>query len=370
MSRTEPGPFVLDILLPAGGNLLMQLLDDPGEVICEAEESSGMRTASGDALPNSRRFNITLRVLPAELYFLKVEGLEVGIEYIPNAPPCVVPPTGLISWWAADDNFDDRVSAFHRMPNDVAGFAPGLPGSVFSFEGKGSVRVDPQPELPPSALTIAAWINPFSYKSNRVLEKGGWRVDGSYGLKFNPFGTKGIRFVVWNELAQVIDSDSTVPLCVRTHIAGVFDGSEMCLFVNGLEQNGSQRANMTDNDIPLTIGRASAAEDLFFLGLIDEIQLYDRGLEPPEIPAMFQTGNAGLCRDCPSDRPRLSILRTGNLLDTIWPLCPGWKLEETVTVGRTAIRHRITPPYLTEATQHRVTLQGTTDCRFYRLRKP
>ena len=48
---------------------------------------------------------------------------------------CVVPPSGLISWWPGDGNAMDIQGSNHGTLQNGATFAPGLTGQAFSFDG-------------------------------------------------------------------------------------------------------------------------------------------------------------------------------------------------------------------------------------------
>jgi hypothetical protein len=304
------------------------------------------------------------------------DGEEVQAGFDPrdagSTPPCLALPEGLVSWWPGDGDARDAIGENHGRLERGAGFAPGKAGEAFRFEGGAGMVVNHHPSLLPPAFTVTAWIHPTSYEGNRVLEKGGWRVGGGYGFEFNPFGSRGIRFVVWSDSPATIDSDAAVPLRVWTHIAGTFDGATMRLYVDGVEQSGARFATMTDNTAPLTIGRASGGDDLFFLGLIDEVQLYHRALAGEEIATLYQAGSAGLCKGCLAAPPRLDIQRADSALALFWPRCAGWVLEEAPELSASCTAWLPVAPnlYQTNGLRVQATLFRPAGNRFYRLHKP
>ncbi|MBP8258405.1 MAG: LamG domain-containing protein [Verrucomicrobia bacterium] len=287
-----------------------------------------------------------------------------------SRPPCQPPPEDLASWWPADQHALDLIGENHGSTGAGTSFAPGKVAAAFQFDGRSGVVIPHHPSLLPSALTIAVWIYPTTYDANRILEKGGYRVTGGYGLEFNPFGNRRVRFVIWNTVPVVVDSDEPIPINSWTHVAGTFDGSTMKLYVNGVEQGGSQPAWMSGNLAPLCLGRASAANDLPFLGALDEVMLFHRALTAEEIAAIAQAGSAGACKPGSGQRPALILERAGGSLEISWPLCPGWTLEETPRLDAPAPWAPVDSPCQGRPGQFYLPIPTSAETRFYRLRWP
>src|SRR5215467_2323871 len=84
----------------------------------------------------------------------------------PVAADCAPVPAGLVSWWQGEDNANDAVGGNNGALNG-AGFAPGLVGQAFSFDGNHSIVVSDSASLRfTNALTFEAWINPRSVGGN------------------------------------------------------------------------------------------------------------------------------------------------------------------------------------------------------------
>ncbi len=289
-----------------------------------------------------------------------------------SRPPCMPPPPGLSHWWPANGDAEDVAGDSPGQIESGTRFAPGKSGQAFAFDRVGGVVMGDAPSLSPGQFTVTAWIFPTSYDGNRVLEKGGWRIGGGYGFEFNPFGSLGIRFVVWADGPTPIDSDAAVPLHVWTHLAGTFDGATMRLFVNGLEQGGSRAAILQANTAPLTIGRASGGHDLFFQGLIDDVQLYPRALTADEIGTLAGAGSGGLCPGCAPGPPRLQIARLPGTVTLSWPLCPDWVLEAApvLEAGHTPWLPVSRPELKTNSQRVELSLPVSEARQFYRLHQP
>jgi hypothetical protein len=76
---------------------------------------------------------------------------------------CVSKPIGLIAWWPGDGNANDIAGSNHGTLQNGSGFATGLVGQSFSFDG-----VDDYVSVPDSqsldsitnAISVEGWINP------------------------------------------------------------------------------------------------------------------------------------------------------------------------------------------------------------------
>ena len=84
------------------------------------------------------------------------------------------------------------------------------------------------------------------------------------------------------------------------HVAGVYDGANMFLYVDGtLDVSQPATGSIAQNSAPLRIGaNASDGEDgtgYYFNGLIDEVSIYNRALTASEIQAIYTAGSGGKC---------------------------------------------------------------------------
>jgi hypothetical protein len=95
-------------------------------------------------------------------------------------------------------------------------------------------------------------------------------------------------------------SDATLPLDTWTHVAGVYDGLNAHLYINGsLEASVTARGSIPTSDRPLTIGAnaALAYGGTHFNGLIDEAAVFNRALSADEIAFIYDQAAAGKTKD-------------------------------------------------------------------------
>jgi Ca2+-binding RTX toxin-like protein len=228
---------------------------------------------------------------------------------------CVPVPSeaDLISWWRAENTAIDFVG-----PNDgtaVGGvtYPSGKVGRAFSFDGvddRIAMASDPSLELSGTEMTIDAWINPDTLVHGAMIA-GRSRtsvhpylmqlIDGDGTLD----GNSQIRLYLWTSVTGPVEVQSgfTPPTDEWTHIAMVYTGSELKLYVNGSEFfSQAQTGNiMPDTGLtPFGIGnRSTDTVSQHFDGLIDEVEIWDVALDPDDIKALFLADSEGKCYEPP-----------------------------------------------------------------------
>lgn len=79
-----------------------------------------------------------------------------------GAQTCVLPPSGLVSWWPGDGNFDDIQDGNSGTNAGAVTFTSGKVGPAFLFDGSPNsfITLPNSPNLLPASnqLTIDAWI--------------------------------------------------------------------------------------------------------------------------------------------------------------------------------------------------------------------
>ncbi len=142
-------------------------------------------------------------------------------------------------------------------------------------------------------LTLEAWI-----KTDRVEGGGSGRSahqqiigkgDEQYALKINPSGA--VEFFVFDQNGgqwgwRTVSAPMGETFSVRErHVAGVYDGSTLRLYIDGQEAASSpaRGVRLGSSPFPLTIGSNAQVPGRDFDGLIREARVYGRALSPDEI---------------------------------------------------------------------------------------
>jgi hypothetical protein len=142
---------------------------------------------------------------------------------------------------------------------------------------------------PTTGITIAAWLKTTDWGGNRrIIQKGNgdnqYRVLAEDGwLKFHIAGVRNgiLRHYLPKETEW-------------HHIACTWDGKQMFIYVDGVPVAIEDAANVGAINVtadPLHIGHkmnGSPAIGDTFSGVLDEVVLYDRGLNQPEVNALFR----------------------------------------------------------------------------------
>jgi len=224
---------------------------------------------------------------------------------------CVPPPHGLVSWWTGDGTTLDYFGRNDGSPLSRIAYGTGEVADTFSFNGSEYVGVLRSPSLEPSNITVDAWVNaavkpgPFAY----VVSKGGLDdTAGSYAIYTGP--SAGLQFYIFDGLTVAASPDAGAGVWDGNwhHVAGIFDGAAVHLFLDGSEV-GSGTATTTAIAYGLTAA-SNVTNDLFigdynpncigcsphaFVGEIDELEIFKRALAPAAISGIFAAGRAGQC---------------------------------------------------------------------------
>jgi concanavalin A-like lectin/glucanase superfamily protein len=204
----------------------------------------------------------------------------------PMVDPRCAPVSGIISWWHADGDYDDAVGSNDGNTAGAVGFAPGADNQGFSLSGAENsfVEVPDDPSLMTTgAVTMDAWIFQTTM-GGRIIDKA--QAFGRNGYMMDVAGDQ-LRLFVSGD--AVISTDH-LPAGVFTHVAGVYDGTHLGVYINGALSGEEVTGPMTPNNLPLRMGGDSLGGSLF-VGIIDEPRVFNRALTADEIALLFWQGN-------------------------------------------------------------------------------
>ncbi len=233
------------------------------------------------------------------------DRLEQWILDNPEDPgACVVPPSGLVSWWTGDGHARDVVGGNLAVLFNGAEYSQGMVGQAFFFPtpnldgGDSFVEASSTPNLDDlEELTIETWVMLHSVPAFHIErfitigipgEKAVLRINGGPGIRDQFHFYMRIN----NEL-QHISGEEMPETGVFHHVAGTYDGSTMRLYLDGKEignldisgdvATGESHIYMSSDGEPLD-------------GVLDEMSIYDRALSQQEIQAIYEAGSAGKCK--------------------------------------------------------------------------
>jgi len=204
------------------------------------------------------------------------------------------------------DYDSDRESYFLRCDGSAGNYVlipdSNTPASVFEIR---------------HAITLSAWINLDTVENSwpAIIAKGddSWRIarDAATGEGIE-FACTGLAGGALEPYGNVIGSISVVD-GIWHHVAGVYDGSKVCVYVDGIVDNCEDASGLIgSSSYNVTIGSNEQEANAEWAGLIDDLRVYNCALTPGEIAVL-----AGMQGDIyvPLDVP-------GNLSPKVGPY--GW----------------------------------------------
>lgn len=167
--------------------------------------------------------------------------------------------------------------------------------NALNFDGSdGYVELGTNPVFDiTSAITLEAWVYPTQYESedNIITKFGDIHQQDSYILRL----VNGVAnfYVKINTSWYNINATTAIDLNTWTHIAGVYDGTEMKIFINGiLNASLPQTGIINVSTSTLKIGKWNSVNS--FHGNIDEVRIWNVARLDSEISSKYNselTGN-------------------------------------------------------------------------------
>ncbi|MEA3500748.1 MAG: LamG-like jellyroll fold domain-containing protein [Candidatus Marinimicrobia bacterium] len=198
---------------------------------------------------------------------------------------------GLVSFWNFNENSGSVAKDSVGDNNGViygASWTTGINGSALEFFGKGErLEVDNSNSLniDGNQITLSTW-----FKLSEIKNAGGLIFKNSqYFLKINNQGK--ISFVLyipsWSEIST--DWGDRITDTNWHHVAGVYDGVEMKIYLDGKEfasQAVKGNIQLTTSDV--WIGSQTKSLNNFN-GKLDEIGIYNKALSESEIEDLYNS---------------------------------------------------------------------------------
>jgi hypothetical protein len=219
-----------------------------------------------------------------------------GIAAVTTLAPPAIPP-GLVGAWAFGEGTGTTTADASGNGNtgaiSGATWTEGRYGTGLSFNGSTNVvQIAASASLTlGSTMTVSAWVQP-------TVDQVSWRaivqkqVDAFFLHASSDGPLRPAAGGIFGGIDNYRSAPSAIPINVWTHLAMTYDGTTLRLYVDGSEvasRLAGGAIQSTPN--PLWIGNNSYGEN--FIGLIDEVRVYNRALTQVEIQSDMATALPG-----------------------------------------------------------------------------
>lgn len=220
-------------------------------------------------------------------------------------PAMVAPPSGLVSWWTADNTAADLRGLNNGTLSNGTTYAAGKVAQALSFDGVDDRAMlgDPDSLKFTASLSIEGWVqvNALNPATNfeTILFRGDDRPGlDPYDLHVTPGGQ--LAFGV-SSLTGSTYIQAPMPLGQLVHVGATLDDASgaMKLYLNGAVAAETVTAVRPFRDLDPTlhpavgIGNANSSYNVPLNGLIDELSVYNRALTPGEVQGIYLAGSDG-----------------------------------------------------------------------------
>jgi hypothetical protein len=214
---------------------------------------------------------------------------------------CIAAPTGMVSWWRADDNAWDVMNLNNGLLRNGASFSAGVVGKAFELDGVDDfVQIQPPSTLPVAAAprSVEFWFRtPLNLSANTesALFQYGTPSSGQMFALITSANAPG-RLYFYGHANDLAGATVLQPN-TWYHTAVTYDGGTVRIYLNGsLDAAGPRTLNTVLNSQGITIGYRDSSSR--WKGQIDEPTLYNRALSAAEVAAIYQAGSLGKCGTC------------------------------------------------------------------------
>jgi hypothetical protein len=243
------------------------------------------------------------------------------------ADVCTPPPPNMVASWRAEWSAHNAENASNSgiLQGGVT-FMPGKVGYAFTLDGTGAVNIPNQGSEGPlnfqgSDFTVDAWV--------RLTGNGRVIFQNYSGVSYYQLSIAANQYAAFS--LRDFDGNGITVIGTRTlndglwhHIAGVREGSTARIYVDGVEENNTtnqivggvqiicQYAHIGGGNSGPDNCYEAFADEAFFTGQIDEVDLFRRALTPTEVADIYNAGSAGKCRTCTPPPPNMVSWWTGD----------------------------------------------------------
>jgi len=243
---------------------------------------------------------------PNPIRVLMILMLFCGFSFAAT-PVCIVPPTGLVSWWTGDTDASDLYGVNNPSAVNAVSLVSGEVADGLTFGTGGYIDIPASAALANQKFTWAAWAEPAGagpnndYVGNIIVDQ---QSSGTYASVALTWRATDNRFLFFfgTDTAEFIASNDTFAPGSFYFVAGTFDGKTFRLYVNGvLEGSFAEKKPISYSNRTWEIGSQdagfrAAGFPRTWNGVIDEVEAYSVALSAAKVLSIYKAGIAGMCK--------------------------------------------------------------------------
>ncbi len=159
--------------------------------------------------------------------------------------------------------------------------------SSMSFNGKNSYIIGKNsPSLnPTSGLTVEVLAEASSLGATQSLVSKSQSSNPGDGYTLWLASNNRPEFIGFNRSRQesYLYYNQSLSANRWYHVVGVFDGSKLSIFVNGVKYGSTSCVGMSPSSMDLSIGKYGVGQQAFWNGNISMVRIYNRALSDSEV---------------------------------------------------------------------------------------
>lgn len=223
--------------------------------------------------------------------------LDAGyVAQLQSSLQLTVQPGGMLLYYGLDEASgafvrDSSINANNGNAVSTPSWTGGRVGGGVSLNGSSQYVTGPDVDSSTN-ITISAWVNPTASQTSSIISKHSSTSDNQGRLSL---ASNTPSFTITTGGTQrTATAGSALPSSSWSHIVGTYDGSNVRLYVNGVQAGTSAGTGaIATNALAWTIGRDANASSNYFNGVIDEVKVLNRALTLNEVDAEYDAGVAG-----------------------------------------------------------------------------
>ncbi|MHC4544739.1 MAG: LamG-like jellyroll fold domain-containing protein [Planctomycetota bacterium] len=217
---------------------------------------------------------------------------------------------GLVAHYELEGNVNDSTGTNHGIECGSPTYGTGVFGQAINLDGDGDyVNCGKASSFDlANLITVAAWIKvtTFDKKYQTIISKGdnSWRLaraNDSGNVEFACNGTASTKWSGKSEVPWAVLGTTSVDDGKWHHIAGVFDGSGLYLYIDGVLEAAKGAGRSIDiSNHDMCIGANAQVPGREWKGLIEDVRIYNYALSQAEIVSVMGKSEINLPEPVPT----------------------------------------------------------------------